>query len=75
MQIEIRIICKEIVFYLQLRSSFQVAIATDSHGETYLITSYEDLNFGAELVISFLQQYYLHTYDPPEFLISCTKNF
>ena len=54
-QIEIKITNKEILFYLQLRSSFQVVMVTESHGQTYLITSYEDLNYGAELVISFLQ--------------------
>lgn len=75
MQIEIRIIYKEIVFYLQLRSSFQVVMVTESLGETYLITSYEDLNYGAELVMSFLQQYYLLTDDAAEFLISCIENF
>lgn len=75
MQIEIRIIYKEIVFYLQLRSSFQVVMVTESLGETYLITSYEDLNYGAELVMSFLQQYYLLTDDAPELLISCIENF
>ena len=45
------------LFYFQRRSSFQVIIATDIQRETYLITSYDDLNFGAALVKTFFTNF------------------
>ena len=48
------------LFYFQTRSSFQVIIATDIEGETHLITSYDDLNFGAALVKTFFTNFLSH---------------
>ena len=45
------------LFYFQPRSSFQVIIATDIQGETHLITSYDDLNFGTALVKTFFNNF------------------
>ena len=48
------------LFYFQPRSSFQVIIATDTQGETHLITSYDDLNFGTALVKTFFCYFLSH---------------